>query len=73
MMRKPRYLRSKPLFADPITDWMPWFAWRPVRTWEGEWVWWKWIERRLCQNHSWLYGPSALDQWFQYQTPDNAT
>lgn len=41
------YLR--PLFADPITPWHRWFAWRPVETSDRGWVWLRFVYRRRCQ------------------------
>jgi hypothetical protein len=34
--------------------WKPWFAWRPVKTVDGEWVWWELIERLRVEN-GWGY------------------
>jgi len=31
---------------DNRTNWVLWFAWRPVRLIDGRWAWWHLIERR---------------------------
>lgn len=33
---------------DILGDWEPWFAWKPVRTWNYGWTWMRWVERRSC-------------------------
>lgn len=41
-----------------------WFAWRPVRTWDGKFVWLRSTWRRLIQKYDHLDG--GLDFWWQY-------
>ena len=36
------------LHHDILGDWKPWFAWKPVRTWNYGWTWMRWVERRSC-------------------------
>jgi len=55
----------KGLNSDPISDWINWFAWYPVKTWEGEWLWLRVIERRRMRLHSYLR-PDAPFYWWQY-------
>lgn len=26
-------------------DWMPWFAWFPIKTIDATWVWLEWVDR----------------------------
>lgn len=34
-----------------FSDWRPWFAWFPVRVWDGgpRWVWWEMVMRARCR------------------------
>jgi len=57
----------KYLFANPIGQWHWWFAWLPVKTWDGRWVWLKKIQRRLMQTKDFDFFPS--DQFFEYFYP----
>jgi hypothetical protein len=47
--------------------WRPWFAWRPVRTVEGELIWWATVYRHLGNNYSdqddwsWYYYGTIMD------------
>lgn len=35
------------IWEDPVsTEWRKWFAWRPIRTENREWVWLETVERR---------------------------
>lgn len=54
----------KPRFAEPITDFMKWFAWRPVNTWDYGWVWLRPVYKRRCQPHEYLH--NAGGWWWQY-------
>lgn len=38
--------------AEPVPPWHWWFAWHPVRTWSGDWLWMRWIHRTLVERHS---------------------
>lgn len=56
--------RYKPTFGEPITDWVQWFAWKPVDTVDGGWAWLKHVHRRRIQLHEYLDGGSR--QWWQH-------
>lgn len=58
-------LHLKPLFADPIGPWHPWFAWHPVDTVTHGYVWLKVVERRRIQSKPDLPGP--IWQTWQYR------
>lgn len=32
--------------------WQPWFAWRPVQTISGQWVWWDYTYRKVANSYS---------------------
>lgn len=44
-----------------LGDWESWFAWYPVKDWQGEWVWMKTVNRRrigICGSivdNFWVY------------------
>lgn len=42
-----------------------WFAWRPVRTRDKGWVWWRWTWRERWVSHAYTFGE---DVWFVYYT-----
>ncbi len=54
----------EPLFGRPVAQFHKWFAWKPIRTYDGRWIWLQTIRRRLIQKHQHLYG--GADFWFQY-------
>ena len=54
----------KPMLGDFIGPWRPWFAWFPVTTYDGEWLWLRRVDRRRVQKHEYLSGPSW--QWWMY-------
>ena len=56
---------SSPLFGSPVANWTPWFAWRPVRTYDGRRRLFWMVERRLIQKHQFLDG--GADFWWQYK------
>lgn len=58
-MRDPR-----PAFGDPVGPWRSWFAWKPVRTFDGVWMWLRRVKRRRIQKHDYL--PGGPDFWWQY-------
>ena len=47
--------------------WQPWFAWRPVRTVQGELVWWDTVYRQVANDYSdmedwtWYYYGTVFD------------
>ena len=67
------------MFGEPIAPWHYWFAWHPIRTWDGRWVWLRKVQRRLIQRHQYI-DHEGDDQWWQYHressyvpnTPANA-
>ena len=54
----------QPRFADPISPWVKWFAWRPVNTEDYGWQWLKSVYKRRCQTKDYLDGPTM--RWWQY-------
>jgi len=58
----------KPAFCDPVSPWHYWFAWRPVFTWDGRFVWLRTVLRRKMQKKLHLNGPDQ--QWFEYHRQD---
>jgi len=56
---------AEPYFGDPIGPWHPWFAWRPVRTFDGRWTWLRTVKRRRIQLKPHLDG--GMPQWWQYR------
>lgn len=56
----------KPYFADPVTDWVDWFAWKPVWTANRGVVWFRFVKRRRVQLHDYLSVP--VEQWWQYKS-----
>jgi len=61
-------LQHKLMFGDPIAPWHLWFAWRPVKTWDGRWCWFSVTKRRMIQSHDYLSGPSM--RWWEYEIED---
>ncbi len=58
-----------PRFGAPIGPWRPWFAWRPVETFDGVCTWLRPVMRRRIQKHDYLTGGEPLAQWWQYAFP----
>lgn len=59
---------ASPRFGFPITDWHKAFAWRPVRTFDGRWVWLPPVMRRRYHLHDYLDQSAGSDQWSIYAT-----
>jgi hypothetical protein len=57
--------QCRPMFGNPLTPWRPWFAWRPIKTWDQRRRWLCWVERRLIQKHIYLDG--GHDFWWQHR------
>lgn len=38
-----------------VTGWSPWFAWHPVRTVEGRWLWFITVKRRMRIFPKWFW------------------
>lgn len=53
------------LYSFPVGKWYKWFAWKPVKTWDGKWKWLVIVERRLQQMHEYL-SRDAGKQFFEY-------
>ena len=45
------------MFADRCSDWVAWFAWRPVRTFDKRWVWLRKVQRAVFATKPYLDGP----------------
>lgn len=60
-MKKDKYI---PMFGDPVTKWVRWFAWRPIVTEDRGVVWLGFVYKRRIQLKSHLNSP--LDRWWQY-------
>ena len=52
-----------PMFGNPATCWLRWFAWTPTKTWDQRWRWLCWVERRLIVRHPYITG--GQDTWWQ--------
>lgn len=48
------------------TEWQKWFAWRPVRSEQGAWVWLRWTWRRRFTPPLWFCPPAPFDGWIEY-------
>jgi hypothetical protein len=57
---------ARPQFGFPVAPWHLWFAWRPVRTFDGRWVWLRTVRRRLIQKHDYL-PQGGPDSWWQFR------
>lgn len=52
----------------PETDWLPWFAWRPVRLdqWPTQWAWLERVERmRPIAGEGWYYRAAGDERHFR--------
>jgi hypothetical protein len=54
-----------PFFGLPVGDWHAWFAWKPVRTFDGRLCWLRWVKRRYIQKHACLSGGPNF--WWQFK------
>lgn len=52
-------------FSFPVGKWRTWFAWYPVITWDGRFMFLRIVERRLQQMYEHLDGGRER-QWFEY-------
>jgi len=57
----------KPLFGAPVSPWHWWFAWYPVKTWDGRYCWLVPVMRRRIQKHNYLDG--GPNDWMEYHYP----
>ena len=39
------------LYEKRKVPWEPWFAWRPVTTITGQWIWWRHIYRKYANTY----------------------
>lgn len=58
----------KPLCGDFIGPWRRVFAWLPVRTFDGCWIWLRSVHRRRVQLHAYLVGPDRSGSWWFFAT-----
>ncbi len=57
--------KGSPWKSDLIGEWQSWFAWRPVKMQNGNWIWWEQTEKRYCEG-----GTGELG-FYIYQDPKN--
>ena len=62
--------RSPYRFAAPAGPWRSFYAWTPVRTWDGVWAWLRPMRRRRIVTHAYLPGPDGT--WWQVDYPEDA-
>lgn len=55
----------KPRFAEPVSNWYRYFAWKPVATWDRGYRWLTVVWKRKCQPHDYLQGSQSW--FFQYR------
>jgi hypothetical protein len=48
----------------PVSDWHPWFAWRPVYTPNAGWVWLRMVERQRWAQH---HDRAGWISWWMYR------
>jgi hypothetical protein len=46
--------------------WHRWFAWRPVRSEQGDWIWMRKTWRRRFLPPVWFIPPAPADGWNEY-------
>jgi hypothetical protein len=49
-----------------VTEWAPWFAWRPVRSEQGRWIWCRRTWRRRFRPPAWFVPPAPGNGWAEY-------
>lgn len=49
-----------------MTAWERWFAWRPVRSEQGNWIWLRSTWRRRFYPPLWFCPPAPVDGWVEY-------
>lgn len=60
-----------PMFGDFIGSWHTWFAWYPIMTYDGRFVWLKYVWRRGVYRHQYLSGGSDFWFWYALEAPNN--
>ena len=48
------------------TEWRRWFAWRPVWSEQGGWIWLRWTWCRHFTPPIWFTPPAPFGGWFEY-------
>lgn len=48
------------------SEWVRWFALRPVKSEQGHWIWLRWTWRRHFQPPAWFVPPAPATGWFEY-------
>lgn len=56
-------------YADRVGPPRRWFAWRPVKTFDGCWVWLRFIVRFRMQKKEYL--PGSDYPWWAYAYPED--
>lgn len=61
-------MRDKPLHIQEaeFTTWREWFAWRPVKTEQGRWVWLRKTYVRRVLPPLWFVPPAPAYGWCEY-------
>lgn len=62
-----------PMFGTPIGPWHEWFAWKPVRSFDGRFLFLQKIMRRRCQLHEYLDQSAGSRTWWQFATKEPTT
>ena len=57
-----------PQFGSFVGPWRPWFAWLPVQSWDGRWIWLRAVLRRRVLKNASLSDLGGADQWWLYAT-----
>lgn len=53
-----------PAFGDFVGPWFEWFAWRPIKTYNGRTAWLRKVWKRRVQAHDYLSGPNQGSWWW---------
>ncbi len=56
---------AEPLFGHAVGPWHRAFAFVPHYTFDGGWVWLRFVWRRRIQKNTWLDG--GADEWWQFR------
>ena len=49
-----------------FSEWELWFAWRPVKSEQGKWIWLRQTWRRTVIPPAWFVPPAPGDGWSEY-------
>jgi hypothetical protein len=47
---------AKYMFMEAVAPWHYWFAWFPVKTWDGRLAWLSFVKRQRYHTNPWLDG-----------------